>query len=188
MRPAPQVPGSGSPRPAANVIRVDLDLLRLSFASDATPLIRVDFTDDAAWHRIITRVTETADFAAPGEEPQEYDPNIDPIDHRSFDGISPMELGAAFQVAGEAPGYALIADARSMSEAAADELTLIYVDLSIDDEEAADLFDSHMGNAFRVAAAEIASIEANLSIANMDFSEFANVADPDGVYRTSLHG
>lgn len=36
---------------------------------------------------------------------------------------------------------------------------------------------------FRVTARSIASVENNLSLANMDFSEFADAAKPSGVFR-----
>ncbi len=39
------------------------------------------------------------------------------------------------------------------------------------------------GRSFRAIAAEIQSIEANLSIANMDFRDFADSVDHDGVFR-----
>lgn len=39
------------------------------------------------------------------------------------------------------------------------------------------------GRNFRVIPAEIWGVENNLSIANMDFEEFADSADPDGTFR-----
>ncbi|WBC08931.1 hypothetical protein [Micromonospora sp. WMMA1947] len=39
------------------------------------------------------------------------------------------------------------------------------------------------GRWFRVLPAEMWSVEDNLSIGNMDFFEFADAADPDGVFR-----
>ena len=39
------------------------------------------------------------------------------------------------------------------------------------------------GRTFRSAPAQIQAIENNLSIANMDFADFAGAADPDGVFR-----
>jgi hypothetical protein len=39
------------------------------------------------------------------------------------------------------------------------------------------------GRAFRVIPSAAWGIENNLSIANMDFFEFADSADPDGVFR-----
>jgi hypothetical protein len=39
------------------------------------------------------------------------------------------------------------------------------------------------GRTFRVIPSEMWSVENNLSIANMDYSEFADNADPDGIFR-----
>ena len=39
------------------------------------------------------------------------------------------------------------------------------------------------GREFRAVPSQIQSIENNLSIANMDFTEFADSADDDGVFR-----
>ena len=65
-------------------------------------------------------------------------------------------------------GYALLADARSMAEAAGGgEVTVAYVDLSVEDEEDAELLDSFPGNTFRCVTGEIASIEVNLNLANL---------------------
>ena len=45
-----------------------------------------------------------------------------------------------------------------------------------------DLF-GEPGRTFRVIPSEIWSIENNLSIGNMDFDEFADSVDPDGIFR-----
>ena len=39
------------------------------------------------------------------------------------------------------------------------------------------------GRTFRVIPSEMWSVENNLSIANMDFAEFADAVDEDGVFR-----
>jgi hypothetical protein len=39
------------------------------------------------------------------------------------------------------------------------------------------------GRTFRVVPRETWAVENNLSIANMDFAEFADRADPDGIFR-----
>ncbi len=44
-------------------------------------------------------------------------------------------------------------------------------------------FNTFPGRTFRTTIPEIASIEANLAIANMDFFEFADNVQPDGVFR-----
>ena len=44
-------------------------------------------------------------------------------------------------------------------------------------------FNTFPGRTFRCVVEEVASIEANLSIANMDFHEFADNVEADGVFR-----
>jgi len=153
---------------------------------DATPLIRTDFSDDAAWATITTAVSTPVDFndlhdIDHGEAG--YSPLVAPVDDRQFEGITGAALGEFLAAAGQFGGYALLADARSVAEAAAgSELTVDYVDLSVTPGDE-DLFESFVGRTFRCLVSEIASIEANLSIANMDFSDFAANIDPDGVFR-----
>jgi hypothetical protein len=101
-----------------------------------------------------------------------------------LDGTTPASLVDDLSGSGDPAGYVLLADVRSMAEATAGgEMTVQYVDLSIISEEDAELFHSFRGRAFRCAVGEVASIEANLSIANMDFADFADNTDPDGVFR-----
>jgi hypothetical protein len=45
-----------------------------------------------------------------------------------------------------------------------------------------DLYDEP-GRIFRVISRQLWGVENNLSIANLDFSEFADNADPDGIFR-----
>ncbi|MBB1512749.1 hypothetical protein H5399_09050 [Tessaracoccus sp. MC1627] len=44
-------------------------------------------------------------------------------------------------------------------------------------------FGEEVGRTFRAIPQEIEPITANLSIANMDFSDFADYADADGIFR-----
>lgn len=45
-----------------------------------------------------------------------------------------------------------------------------------------DLYDQP-GRSFRVIPSEMWAVENNLSLANMDFDEFASAVDPDGIHR-----
>jgi hypothetical protein len=166
-----------------------VDRIRIieAFESDSTPLIRTDFTNESAWRAILTDISRPVDFEDPDNpDPGDdgYSPIVTAIDDAAFDGVSSATLGEAFPATGEASGYALLADSRSMTEMlSGGEITLVYVDLSISDPEDAELFSSFNGRAFRCAMREIASIEANLSIANMNFHEFADNTAADGVFR-----
>ena len=162
------------------------EALAAAFATEGTPLIRTDFTDDGTWAEVVDAVSTPVDFdnpdnPSPGDEG--YAAWVVPVNELAFDGATAHALGQAMTAAGGDHGYALLADAQAMTETRSDDLTLVYVDLSVSDPEDAELFDSFMGRAFRCAVGEIASIEANLSIANMDFSDFANSVGADGVFR-----
>jgi hypothetical protein len=164
--------------------RVNLDVLAQHLENSTTPLLRTDFADDVAWAKVASAVTAGADFG-PDElnnpEAELYEPNIEPIENRAFEGATGTTLAAAIPL--HPLAYVLLADARVMREALVGaELTVVYVDLSVDEHDAAE-FGWIQGREFRCEVGEIASIEANLSIANMDFAEFADAVDPDGVFR-----
>jgi hypothetical protein len=151
------------------------------FEAEGTPLLRTDFTNDEDWATVVAAVSKPADF---GGGYGDYEPAVAPIDDQTFEGATGATL-AEISTRDELPGgYVLLADARTMAEAAAGtEPTVEYVDLSVTDDEAAELFKSHLGRTFRCTASEVAGIEANLSISNMDFSDYADAVSSDGVFR-----
>jgi hypothetical protein len=53
--------------------------------------------------------------------------------------------------------------------------TVLFVDLNE--------LSGQVGRAFRSIPSEVEAIVANLSLANMDFAEFADKVDPDGIFR-----
>ncbi len=67
-------------------------------------------------------------------------------------------------------GELAVADAQTMQDR-----TILFVDL--------DELNGEVGRTFRAIPEEVEAIVANLSIANMDFREFADNVDPDGVFR-----
>ena len=161
-----------------------MDLTRLAdtFENSGTPLLRTDFSDDEAWSRVIAEVTRPTKFDGSPYGP--YEPSVTVFDDREFEGATGATLAEAWAVDDEVGGYVIVADARSMDEAASGaELTVEYVDLSVEDEEEAELLESFLGRTFRCAVREFASIESNLAIANMDYHEFADHVDQDGVFR-----
>ena len=127
--------------------------------AESTPVIRTDFSDQAAW---LATVRETV--ARHGL----FRANVRIMDDRSFDGVAREDIPARLP-----PG--------------ADHLFIFIVDsLTIAHPEhpllVVDLYDAARP-AFRAIPSEIGSIETNLSLANMDFREFAESADTDGIFR-----
>jgi hypothetical protein len=164
---------------------VNIDLLARHFKSETTPLLRTDFSDDAAWERVAAEVTKAGNFGDedPDTDPDGgdgYIPNVEPVADPNFDGAPAETIAAQWDRDREPAGYVLLADAQSIREVASGaDPTVVYLDLSVTEEDEAEFGDEY-GRSFRCVVGEISSIESNLSIANMDFTEFADYADSHG--------
>jgi hypothetical protein len=129
-------------------------------ANDATPVIRTDFTDEATWKQIQRGVaaTNTMGFSA----------NVRFINEKQYSGLTGQEILQRVPGLNEY-GCIFVADATAMS---AVEHHLLVLDPA-----------DPQGKTFRVIPSEAWGVENNLAIANMDYSEFVDAADPDGVFR-----
>jgi len=126
--------------------------------SDQALVIRTDFSDDAAWNTVVAAIQQPVEgfFAY-----------VDFVDDAAFSGLT-VEQHVALRD-DLSKSYAIVADAVTMSGV---EHPLLIVDLI-----------EELGRTFRAVPSAIQSIENNLSIANMDFWEFADNVDADGVFR-----
>ena len=126
--------------------------------SDQALVIRTDFSDDAAWNTVVAAIQQPVEgfFAY-----------VDFVDDAAFSGLTVEQLVALRDDLSKS--YAIVADAVTMSGV---EHPLLIVDLI-----------EELGRTFRAVPSAIQSIENNLSIANMDFWEFADNVDADGVFR-----
>jgi hypothetical protein len=126
--------------------------------TDVPLLLRTDFTDDSAWGALLIVLAEgDGEFCA----------HVSPVSDRRFDGAHATQLVEAAAASGHT--FFLVADSLTFGER---EKTLLVVDAYQEPERT-----------FRVMLAEAAAVENNLSIANMEFAEFANAAGEDGVFR-----
>lgn len=119
-------------------------------------VLRTDFTDDAAWVEL---------QAAIGTEGATY------VSDTRYSGVAVQTLVDTDAAADDEDKltYLFIADATTMADA---EHPLLAVDLY--DEP---------GRTFRLLPRWYSDVSANLSIANMDFQDFADAADESGTYR-----
>jgi hypothetical protein len=122
-------------------------------------LIRTDFSNDHEWGRLTTIVREPAD-------PFMF--NMEIVDDRANSSATVDQLMGALPE--DYPhSFMVVADTASMSQP---DYPLLVVDLL-----------EERGRQFRTVAAQLASIDNNLSIANMGFEEFAGLVDESGVFR-----
>jgi len=122
-------------------------------------VIRTDFSDDAAWQEICQAIKEPVGA---------FQAQVNFLDDREYDALSPGGLLLLLPENFE-HSFACLVDDTTISQADRPILCI-------------DLFDEP-GRTFRVIPSQMWAVENNLSIANMDFSEFADNVDPDGVFR-----
>jgi hypothetical protein len=130
----------------------------IPIAGERTPLIRTDFSDDSAWKRIVEAVSKPS--------PDGFLANLNHVNDRQYDNADPDTLA---EQADATTDFALlvIADGRSMSEL---EMPLLLCAIP-------------RGGQFRCIPSEIWGVENSVSLANMDFGEFALAVEADGIFR-----
>ncbi|MEO8575615.1 MAG: hypothetical protein ABI556_02895 [Gemmatimonadales bacterium] len=122
-------------------------------------VLRTDFSNADAWETIRSEIQQPVDgFLA----------NVDFIDDGEFAWVSKEQL--LHLIPGKTGHtFIVVADETAIVEP---EHPLLVVDLY-----------TEPGREFRALPKEIQAIENNLSIGNMDFSEFADHVDGKGVFR-----
>jgi hypothetical protein len=131
---------------------------RLPDTNDAL-VLRTDFSDEAAW----AETWKAIDSPASG-----FKAYVDFVSDRDFENATVEELVAANDP-GNYRTYVFVVDGVTLTHP---ERPVLVIDLFED-----------IGRTFRVIPSEMWSVENNLSIANMDFAEFAEAADADGIFR-----
>jgi len=149
-------------------------------------VVRTDFSDDDAWQAVRAGVLEIppdvreyivamkAINAAAGVdvsgfgEPVEFVNIVDDVQNagRGTDEV--------LQLAAEHDACVFVVDRQTISSA---DHPVLVVDLS-----------HERGRTFRAIPTEVGGIASNLSIANMDWEDFADNVDPDGVFRGLSQG
>jgi len=129
--------------------------------SDQALVLRTDFSDRATWDAVRATILEPVG-------PYRFYASVTFVDDPEYRDVSTGELldmarRSAFRT------FLIVADRLTMTHP---EHPLLVVDLN-----------REPGREFRALPSQIQAIENNLSIANMDFAEFANAADADGVFR-----
>ena len=122
-------------------------------------VLRVDFSDDAAWDSICKAI----------QKPEgEYQAYVDFISDPAFSGIGVQEL-LALQAKSSFRSFMFVVDQTALTQP---DHPILVLDLL-----------REPGRTFRVIPSEMWGVENNLSLANMDFAEFADHVDPDGIFR-----
>ena len=129
--------------------------------TERAPVIRADDTDQKAWDNICALIREP-------QGPDAFYAYVDFLDDPAFHNLTARELLERVP-AGYPRTFLFVVDSVAVGSP---EFPILVIDLYTD-----------RGRSFRAIPSQIQSIENNLSIANMDFAEFADNVDSDGVFR-----
>jgi hypothetical protein len=122
-------------------------------------VIRTDFSDEAAWDRLCGAIrTPSPDFG--------FLANVDFVSDRQYDGATADALVAE---APDSQQLLFVADRVALTHPEQPLLAVYYFDKPF--------------RSLRVIPSELWGVENNISLANMDFDEFAENVGPDGIFR-----
>ena len=129
--------------------------------TEKPPVLRTDFSNQAAWERICTIIQKPVGVFR-------FRANVDFVDDIEYADITKDQLLEIIPK-DYSHSFIIIVDRAAISHP--DHPLLIV-----------DLYDGS-GQEFRAVPSQVQGIENNLSIANMDFEEFAESVDESGVFR-----
>jgi Domain of unknown function (DUF6924) len=124
-------------------------------------VLRTDFSDQAAWEKICAIIREPVSDL-------QFLANVEFVNDMEYAGITKNQLLELISN-NYNHTFIIVVDQTTIS---LPEHPLLIVDLY-----------ERSGRAFRALPSQIQGIENNLSIANMDFEEFAESVDEDGIFR-----
>ncbi len=122
-------------------------------------VLRTEFSDDAAWNAIRAAIVQPVG---------EFRAYVDFISDPAFKDLATETLISLIP-AGSNHTFMFVVDHATLS---APERPILVVDLF-----------EERGRTFRVIPSEMWGVENNLSLANMDFADFADAVDSDGTFR-----
>jgi len=122
-------------------------------------LVRTDFTDAGGWASLM-RAIEREWYGSAAD--------VEVVDDPEFSGLTAEELMGRLP-GGSLPRMLVVADTRALATGGHE---LLGLDLRVEP-----------GRPMRFTADVLVEVQVNLDLANMDFSDFADSAGPDGVHR-----
>ena len=127
----------------------------------AALVIRTDFSDDGAWEAIGAAILQLTE--------EGFGAQVEFVDDAAYRGVTKEQLLNLVPDGDQRPFFLMIVDDVTVRSP---EHPVLVVDLW-----------REPGREFRAVPAAVQAVENNLSIANMDFADFAGAVDEDGIFR-----
>jgi hypothetical protein len=130
-------------------------------ATDNALALRTDFSDEVAWQTVHAALQEEDDFFGIAA-------NLYFVEDPEYKNLTAEQLPSVLAEDSHRT-FAFIIDHTALTQK---DHPILVVD-----------FNDEPGRTFRVIPSKVVNVESNLSIANMDFAEYADNVGPDGIYR-----
>ncbi len=154
-----------------------------TFPRGVSLLVRTDFTDDNAWEQV--RDEATREYADEYGADELFSANVWPVSDPEWAGAAWDSVRAAAPADGEeGPSVLFIADSVTF---ASPEHPILVVDLQYKWVALAEFPEVADRTPFRCIPSQLWGVENNLNISNMDWEDFAEAVDDDGVFRDFPH-
>lgn len=129
------------------------------------PILRVDFSNDALWAQLGAEITSPTDEGFLADVEFVEDRALTGLDESAIVGALPRSFPDDYE-------HPIIFVADQVTMTAPDHPLLVV-----------DLHEAGAAAPFRSTPRQVQAIENNLTIANLDYADFANSVDPDGIFR-----
>ncbi|GGG34212.1 hypothetical protein GCM10011344_38710 [Dokdonia pacifica] len=123
-------------------------------------VLRTDFSNDKQWDKICGLITQSVKELG-------FKPNVEFLSDTKYEGLKKERL--LHRNKSYTHLYIFMIDSTTVNH---NEHPILCIDLY-----------DHPGESFRAIPSQMWNVENNLSNSNMDFEEFLNEADTDGIFR-----
>lgn len=141
--------------------------------SEAALVIRTDFADEDEWRRIQAAIVEP-------QTEDEFEAYVEFVDDKAYEGLTASRL-LQIVPADSSETFVFLVDTQTLTHPDRPILVVNLYDWVEGLEEQGK--GPRYGTTFRVVPSEMWSVENNLTLANMDWEEFADNVDDDGIFR-----
>jgi hypothetical protein len=128
-------------------------------ATENALVLRTDFSDESAWKSLRGMLQNRDD---------EFGPSLDFVSDKAYEGITADQLPSFLPKDLQIP-FACLVDRNAIKHP---DHPILVIDLH-----------DRPGRTFRVTPSALGDVANNLSIANMDFGEFVEAVDQEGIFR-----
>jgi hypothetical protein len=126
-------------------------------------LVRTDYSVDWAWHAALSAATAVYDM----DDFERMGALLRPVESPALSNLTPEGLAALGRE--DYLSQIAVADTQTMRDQ-----TVLFVDFNE--------LNGQVGRTFRSIPSAVEPIVVNLSLANMDFADFADNTNPDGIF------